>query len=193
MKLYSVFFRGEQHEGCILVVAPTSREALRLGRPLLVDLFSLPTSADGCVVCTNVRTLAGKRPLFVDRSDSFFLFPLPHVRFVEIPASAAGEMGSSSGPARVEVQGAADLTMSFCGGIAAFGSGFVKQAWGFHLLADLLKCHVARYSTHATIEAVAGLRLAQPGLAPCLAAGPDGQATPVPPAGCAHSPALRPR
>jgi MFS family permease len=37
---------------------------------------------------------------------------------------------------RVEVQGAADLTMSFCGGLAAFGSGFVKQAWGFHLLAD---------------------------------------------------------
>jgi hypothetical protein len=27
--------------------------------------------------------------------------------------------------------------MSFCGGLAAFGSGFVKQAWGFHLLADV--------------------------------------------------------
>lgn len=38
--------------------------------------------------------------------------------------------------ARVEVQGTADLTMSFCGGLAAFGSGFIKQAWGFHLLAD---------------------------------------------------------
>lgn len=38
--------------------------------------------------------------------------------------------------ARVEVQGTADLTMSFCGGIAAFASGFIKQAWGFHLLAD---------------------------------------------------------
>lgn len=38
--------------------------------------------------------------------------------------------------ARVEVQGTADLTMSFCGGIAAFASGFVKQEWGFHLLAD---------------------------------------------------------
>lgn len=37
---------------------------------------------------------------------------------------------------RVEVQGTADLTMSFCGGIAAFSSGFVKQAWGYHLLAD---------------------------------------------------------
>jgi MFS family permease len=37
---------------------------------------------------------------------------------------------------RVEVQGTADLTMSFCGGMAAFSSGFVKQAWGFHLLAN---------------------------------------------------------
>lgn len=37
---------------------------------------------------------------------------------------------------RVEVQGTADLMMSFCGGCAAFGSGFIKRAWGFHLLAD---------------------------------------------------------
>ena len=37
---------------------------------------------------------------------------------------------------RVTVQGAADLLMSFCGGLAAFSSGFVKAAWGFHLLAD---------------------------------------------------------
>lgn len=37
---------------------------------------------------------------------------------------------------RVEVQGTADLTMSFCGGIAAFGSGFIKQAWGYHMLAN---------------------------------------------------------
>jgi len=37
---------------------------------------------------------------------------------------------------RVEVQGTADLMMSFCGGVAAFGSGFIKRAWGFHLLAN---------------------------------------------------------
>ena len=37
---------------------------------------------------------------------------------------------------RVEVQGTADLMMSFCGGLAAFGSGFIKRAWGFHLLAN---------------------------------------------------------
>ena len=38
---------------------------------------------------------------------------------------------------RVEVQGTADLTMSFCGGLAAFASGFVKEAWGYSLLADI--------------------------------------------------------
>lgn len=38
--------------------------------------------------------------------------------------------------ARVEAQGTGDLTLSFCGAIAAFGSGFVKDAAGFHILAD---------------------------------------------------------
>ncbi len=44
--------------------------------------------------------------------------------------------GAVPADSRVEVQGTADLTMSFCGGMAAFGSGFVKQAWGFHMLAN---------------------------------------------------------
>jgi len=88
-----------------------------------------------------------------------------------------------------EYRGTSDRVIT----IGCLGAAVADPPGGFHLLADLLKCHVARYSTHATIEAVAGLRLAQPGLAPCLAAGPDGQATPVPPAGCAHSPALPPR
>ena len=38
--------------------------------------------------------------------------------------------------AKVEVQGTADLAMSLCGGVAAFASGFIKQSFGFHLLAD---------------------------------------------------------
>ena len=37
--------------------------------------------------------------------------------------------------ARVEVQGTGDLTMSLFGGVAAFSSGFVKEAWGFGTLA----------------------------------------------------------
>jgi len=38
---------------------------------------------------------------------------------------------------KVEVQGTADLSMSLCGGLAAFASGFIKQEWGFHVLADM--------------------------------------------------------
>jgi MFS family permease len=46
-------------------------------------------------------------------------------------------VSSVSADARVEVQGAGDLTMSLCGAAAALGSGFVKAASGFHLLADV--------------------------------------------------------
>ena len=38
---------------------------------------------------------------------------------------------------RVTVQGAADLTMSFCGGLAGFSSGFIRKAFGFHMLSNL--------------------------------------------------------
>lgn len=39
--------------------------------------------------------------------------------------------------ARVECQGAGDLTLSACGAAAAFSSGFVKSAVGFQVLANL--------------------------------------------------------
>jgi len=39
--------------------------------------------------------------------------------------------------ARVEAQGTGDLTLSLCGAIAALGSGFVKQSFEYHILADL--------------------------------------------------------
>jgi MFS family permease len=38
---------------------------------------------------------------------------------------------------RVEVQGTSDLTMSLSGAVAAFASGFIKESFGFHLLADV--------------------------------------------------------
>ena len=37
---------------------------------------------------------------------------------------------------RVAVQGMADLSMSLCGGIAGFSSGFIRRAVGFHMLAN---------------------------------------------------------
>lgn len=39
--------------------------------------------------------------------------------------------------ARVQVQGASDLLMSLCGGLAGFGSGFVRRAVGYHALASI--------------------------------------------------------
>jgi hypothetical protein len=81
-------------------------------QPLLVDLVALPTPADTCVVCTNVRMTSGKKPAFIDRSDSWFAFPLGRVHFVEVPAGAvarapdggfalvsSGDSGDEAGPA----------------------------------------------------------------------------------------------
>ncbi|MFM8267527.1 MAG: MFS transporter [Ilumatobacteraceae bacterium] len=60
---------------------------------------------------------------------------------------------------RVEVQGTADLTMSLCGGLAAFSSGFVKQAWGFHLLADAATVLAGLLLVAAYVQRLRGLRL----------------------------------
>ena len=38
---------------------------------------------------------------------------------------------------RVGVQGTADLTMSLCGAVAGFSSGFIRRAVGYHVLADV--------------------------------------------------------
>ncbi|HEV8516056.1 MAG TPA: hypothetical protein VGQ47_00285 [Candidatus Limnocylindrales bacterium] len=57
-------------------------------QPLSADIRGLPTAQDACLVCTNVRTKAGQKPIFIDDTDSWFLFPLLHIRFIEIPAEA---------------------------------------------------------------------------------------------------------
>ncbi len=38
---------------------------------------------------------------------------------------------------RVQVQGSADLVMSFCGGMAGLSAGFIRSAIGYHMLANL--------------------------------------------------------
>ena len=54
-------------------------------QPVVVDLFELPKAVDLGVRCTNMRTLDGKRPVFIDDIKAVFFFPYEHVRFVEIP------------------------------------------------------------------------------------------------------------
>lgn len=55
-------------------------------QPLMADLFDLPAATDAGLVCTNVRAPDGKKPLFIEHSESTFFFPYHVVRFLEIPA-----------------------------------------------------------------------------------------------------------
>lgn len=57
---------------------------LQSDQPLAVDLFEQPKPADLTVICTNVRTVDGKKPVFIDFANSTFVFPMAMVRFVEI-------------------------------------------------------------------------------------------------------------
>jgi hypothetical protein len=66
-------------------------------QPLLCDLRSLPTAADTCLVCTNLRYLSGAKPTFIDHIDSWFMMPLGIVRFVEIPQTSIDDRGIRDG------------------------------------------------------------------------------------------------
>jgi hypothetical protein len=71
-------------------------------QPLLADLIGMPEASQVTLVCTNLRTLGGKRPVFADHSESTFFFPMAHIRFVEVPPAGAGMPGSPDRPAAVE-------------------------------------------------------------------------------------------
>lgn len=60
-------------------------------QPLLADLYEMPTASDASLVCTNIRMLDGKKPIFIEDAKSIFVFPYLHIRFIEIlPGSSAG-------------------------------------------------------------------------------------------------------
>ena len=66
-------------------------------QPFMADLFEMPTAADVGLVCTNLRTLDGRRPVFVDQIDSVFLFPYLNLRFLEIKPGSDGALGPRAG------------------------------------------------------------------------------------------------
>ena len=67
-------------------------------QPLLADLYDMPGALDQGLLCTNLRMLDGKRPVFIERSDSAFYFPYLHIRFIEIMPGSSGlpEIGTSA-------------------------------------------------------------------------------------------------
>jgi hypothetical protein len=53
-------------------------------QPLRADLVFEPASTDNVLVCRNLRTMNGRKPVMADRSDSMFMLPFAQIRFVEI-------------------------------------------------------------------------------------------------------------
>ncbi len=87
-------------------------------QPLLADLYGMPLPADVTLVCTNVRMLDGKRPLFIDKTNSVFVFPYLNIRFLEIFADAAtgltpaaDDLPTTEIVSAVEVEEDADLEL----------------------------------------------------------------------------------
>ena len=61
--------------------------------PMKADIESLPTAADVGLLCTNLRTLEGRKPVSTEYLDSVFLIPYDVIRFIEIPRQAIHDSG----------------------------------------------------------------------------------------------------
>ncbi len=74
-------------------------------QPLLADIETQPKPSDMVLVCTNLRTMNGTRPVFIDRMESMFVFPYTQVRFIEVPrvAKAAKQPAAGQEPATPEL------------------------------------------------------------------------------------------
>jgi hypothetical protein len=70
-------------------------------QPLVADLSGVPSPSDFTLVCTNLRTMNRQRPIFVDHSESTFVFPYSQIRFIEIPGEAASRPAETRAVAAV--------------------------------------------------------------------------------------------
>ena len=64
--------------------------------PLKADIESLPTAADAGLLCTNLRTLEGRKPLSTEYLDSVFLIPYTVIRFIEVPRESIAATGAGA-------------------------------------------------------------------------------------------------
>ncbi|MFM2104979.1 MAG: hypothetical protein RL338_11 [Chloroflexota bacterium] len=108
----------DQQQSRLPVQAHKVRDAVLhlLGeQPLLCDLLAVPNASDSAIVCTNLRTKSGTRPVFIDATDSLFVFPYGQVRFIELPTEAppprreAGEESAPPPPPEPELEIDEDL------------------------------------------------------------------------------------
>jgi hypothetical protein len=68
-------------------------------QPLLADLFGVPAATDAGLLCTNLRMMDGKRPVFIDDIAATFFFPYRVIRFVEMPPGAMARHVADGGDA----------------------------------------------------------------------------------------------
>jgi hypothetical protein len=88
-------------------------------QPLLGDLYRLPEPTDVGLLCTNVRMLDGRRPIFIDHIESSFFFPYRIIRFIEIPAASAGGSAAGDGADRAGTEDGDDaMTAATLVGVA---------------------------------------------------------------------------
>jgi hypothetical protein len=73
-------------------------------QPLLVDLLQRPSPGDAVLVCTNLRSLSGKKPVWADEAESTFYFPYAVIRFLEIHPGAEETLELGPGEASSEVR-----------------------------------------------------------------------------------------
>jgi hypothetical protein len=80
--------------------------------PMKADIESLPTAADAGLLCTNLRTMEGRKPLSTEFLDSVFLVPYNMIRFIEIPRDSIEQATPSAerhhqAPAQLPAEAAA--------------------------------------------------------------------------------------
>jgi hypothetical protein len=68
-------------------------------QPVTADLLEAPKPGDALLICTNMRTLDGKRPVFIEQVGSTFVLPYIHIRFIEILPERQHVAGEEAGTA----------------------------------------------------------------------------------------------
>jgi hypothetical protein len=72
-------------------------------QPLRADLFEFPEADAVLLRCTNVRTLNGTRPIFIDDLGSIIFIPMLHLRFIEVLPRSQAEANLSLAPGETPI------------------------------------------------------------------------------------------
>jgi hypothetical protein len=82
-------------------------------QPMLADLTAEPSPSDVAVICSNLRTMNGSKPVWVDKADSTFVIPLAAIRLIEIHRSSVEAHRIELAPEAAEATSAALMDGEF--------------------------------------------------------------------------------